>query len=151
MTCHEDIREGTFPCRGGEFHRALLAAAVACFPQLHASCRSPLPEVLLFVCFHPGDTLFPVMLTEPINLAVLISMLLCSPGVGGLLQSCSGEGSAGDIARAPPAAVGHPGPLCPLFGLTAELRTDLWAPEHPPLGPCQHHRSRAATDFHASP
>ena len=61
MTHHEEIREGTFRCQGDEFHHALLsaAAAVACFPWLHAACQSFLPEVLLFAPFHPGDTLFP--------------------------------------------------------------------------------------------
>lgn len=101
MARHAGIRKGTFPCQGGKFHHALLsaAAAVACFPRPHADCQSPLPEVLLFDPFIPGMRFSPVMLTEPINLSALISTLLCSPGVGGFLQSCSGEGSAGDIAH----------------------------------------------------
>lgn len=48
--------------------------------------------------FIPGTRFSPLILTEPINLSALISMLLCSPGVRGFLQSCSGDGSAGDTS-----------------------------------------------------
>ena len=69
--------------------------------------------------FIPGTRFSLVMLTEPNNLSALISTLLWSPRVGGFLQSCSGEGSAGDItptsARAPQLWWEHLGSIRPPY------------------------------------
>lgn len=80
----------------------MLCSLSHCHHQLyspHAGCQPALTELLLFASFHPWDSFSPVMLTEPINLSALISMLMCSPG---------------GISPCPPAAVECVGPTCPL-------------------------------------
>jgi len=120
MICHEAIREGTFPCR--EVSSTMLCL-LPLLPWLGKAGDVPAASLLCPRCcyfppFIPGTCFSPITLTEPVKLSALVSTLTCSPGARGFFQSCSGEGSAGDMAHTSACAPGcgeHPGPVLPLY------------------------------------